>query len=72
MHVVYPIELRVIYNFEVTGMFCVCVCVCVNDFPSSLVNVRDTRTPSKKQYHILSVLHVSAVIGNQRAYGTTK
>jgi len=43
IHVVYPTELRVIYNFAVTGMFC----VSVNDIPSCLVNVHGTRTPSK-------------------------
>jgi hypothetical protein len=72
IHVVCPIE--IIYNFSVTGMFCVCVC----DIPSCLVKVRDIRTPSKtlqfigNKYHVISLLHVSALMGHQRVDGTTK
>jgi len=65
IHVVYPID--IIYNISVTGMFCVC-----------LVKVRDIRTLSKtlqfigSKYRILSLLHVSALIGHHRADLTTK
>ena len=76
MHVLYPIE--IIYNFSVTGILCVCVFVFVCDIPSYLVNVHDIRTPSKtlqfigNKYHVLRVLHVSAIMGHQRADGTSK